>query len=522
MKRFVMLSMVFVLALSIFTGCAKSGDGGKASQEPTTSSQPADSTQPTADKLPQVTLKIMIPGDRPPDMDLIIDEAEKRMKDTINVKLDIVFVPWSDLAQKTQVTLGSGENIDLIFDAPWLHINQMISNGYYEPLDDLLAQYGKTVLEKRPQQMWDANKYGGKIMAVPLGVSYMSGNSYMIRKDIREKLGIEPIKTYDDMIKFAYAVKEKEKGLVPMTAAGSTAQQQYSLVNFRSLNDYQTHIRATHALGNSLTLYYKDNDGKVYNLFEDKDQVLTWLNDARKYYTDGLIYKDILSAKDFHQLFKSGKAAITPNGSFGLGDDFINSLKQNAPGAEVEMVTFFDSTKGANYANFKQWNFLAVPKVSKNKERAVMFMNWANEKDNYDLLSYGIKGKHWEEVGQDKMKLLDTTNYWGFGYVWVWNPVDERSEADGDPTTHALDMILRDADSFTTDILTGFEFDTSAIQNDISQYNTIEAKYYPAMFNGVVDPATTMKKFEGEAGPALKKIQNELQKQIDAFLAMKK
>ncbi|WP_409345760.1 ABC transporter substrate-binding protein [Paenibacillus sp. MBLB4367] len=511
MKRFVSLSIASVLALSALAGCSKTDENGKGKEQ-----------APYSNQLPQVTLKIMIPGDRPPDMDLIVAEAEKRMKDTVNAKLDIVFVPWSDLAQKTQVTLASGENMDLIFDAPWLHINQMISNGYYEPLDDLLSKYGKTVLDKRPKQMWDANKYDGKIMAIPLGVSYMSGNSYFIRKDLREKLGIAPIKTYEDMIKFAYAVKEKEKGIVPMTAAGSTGQQHYSLVAHRSLNDYKTHVRPTHALGSSLMLYYKNNDGKVFNLFEDKEPVWTWLTEARKQYEDGLIYKDILSAKDFQQLFKTGKAAVTPNGAFGISKEFVKTLKDNSPGADVETVTFFDKTKGANYANFKQWNFLAVPKVSKNKERALMFLNWANEKDNYDLLSYGIKGKHWEEVGKDKMKMLDTTNYYAFGFVWVWNPVDERADAEGDPAQEELNAVLRDANNFTADILTGFEFDSASVQNDISQYNTVEAKYYPALFNGVLDPNETMKKFEAEAGPALKKIQKELQKQIDAFLAKKK
>ncbi|MFD0620196.1 extracellular solute-binding protein [Paenibacillus sp. GCM10027629] len=520
MKRWISFSLVLLLILSIAVGCSKASDE-KAAPTTTSESETPKGDQTADNKLEPVTLKIMIPGDRPPDMDLVIAEAEKRMKDTINVKLDIVFVPWADLSQKTQVTLASGENIDLIFDAPWLHINQMIADGFYEPLDDLLAQYGKNVLEKRPQQMWDANKYGGKIMAVPLGLSYMEGNGYIVRKDLREKLGLPPIKTYKDLVDFAYKVKEKEPGIASFMAAGTTGQQTYSIVGLRSLNDYDTHVRFTHALGSSLMLYYKNNDGKVYNLFEDREPVLTWMKDARQLYKDGLVYKDILAAKDFFQPFLSGKVAIDTKGSFGTGISFDQQFKSNVPGGDLETVTFFDPTKGANISNFKQWNFLAVPKVSKNKERAVMFMNWANEKENYDLLSYGIQGKHWESVGDKEYKLLDTKGYWQFGYVWVWNPVDERSDANGDKTHEHFDAVLRDADSFTKDILTGFEFDPSAVQNDLSQYNTVEAKYYPALVNGVLDPEETLKKFEAEAGPSLKRVQVELQKQIDAFLAKK-
>ena len=116
MKRLLSIALVLLIALVAIAGCSGKNEGeGKA---PGPSGQTGDSAGGDA-KLEEVTLKIMIPGDRPSDMDLVIAEAEKRMKDTINVKLDVVFVPWSDLAQKTQVTLASGENIDLIFDAPW-------------------------------------------------------------------------------------------------------------------------------------------------------------------------------------------------------------------------------------------------------------------------------------------------------------------------------------------------------------------------------------------------------------------
>jgi len=515
-KRWWNLTLVLLLSLTLIVGCSK------GTSEPSgTDSAKGNENEAVSTKLEPVTLKIMIPGDRPPDMDQVIAEAERRMKDTINVKLDIVFVPWADLSQKTQVTLASGENIDLIFDAPWLHINQMIADGFYEPLDDLLAKYGKNVLEKRPQQMWDANKYNGKIMAVPLGLTYGSGNSYVVRKDLREKLGVPPIKNNKELIDFAYKVKEQVPGIAPFMAAGTSGQQTYSIVGQRSQFDYDTHVRFTHALGSSLMLYYKNNDGKVYNLLEDREPVMSWLKDARQMYKDGLVYKDILTAKDFIQPFLSGKVAIVTKGSFGTGLSFDEQFKGNVPGGDLETVTFFDGTKGANISNFKQWNFLAVPKVSKNKERAVMFMDWANEKENYDLLSYGIQGKHWEPVGDTEYKLLDTKGYSGFGYVWVWNPIDERSDANRDKKFDEFDAVLREADSFTKDILTGFEFDSSAIQNDLSQYNTVEAKYYPAMFNGVLDPEETLKKFDAEAGPSLKRIQEELQKQIDAFLAKK-
>ena len=112
MKRLLSLSIAAVLLLSACSNNAPANNTNNVKTE-----EPAATATPQpVEELSEVTLKIMIPGDRPPDMDLVIAEAEKRMKDTVNAKLDIVFVPWSDLAQKTQVTLASGENMDIIFE----------------------------------------------------------------------------------------------------------------------------------------------------------------------------------------------------------------------------------------------------------------------------------------------------------------------------------------------------------------------------------------------------------------------
>jgi putative aldouronate transport system substrate-binding protein len=458
----------------------------------------------------------MIPGDRPKDFDAVQAEAEKRMAGTLNVKLNVVFVPWADLAQKTQVTLSSGEDVDLIFDAPWLHMSQMIAGGYYEPLDELLSKYGPNIISTRSQEMIDANKFGGKIMAIPLSNAYLSGRTYYVRKDIREQLGFPEIKTYDDLIKFAYLVKEKRPDITPIISQNSGA---ISWANFRKFFDYQSQIKDTQ-LGTDGVLYHKNNDGKVYNMFDEKDPTMWgWFLDARKLYQDKLIYQDVLSVKNSMEVFKSGKAAIINTNDFGVNADVESAVKKI--GGEVEAVTFFSTEKGANITDFKAWNFLAVPAVSKNKERAIMFLNWANEKDNYDLLAYGIQGKNWEPVGDDRYKKLND-GYGFFPFAWIWNPTYDRMLDSLDEKTVALNKFIADADNFTPDILTGFTFDSAPVANEVAQFNTIRDKYIAALGNGVVDPETAFEKYKSEAYALTKKIQVEYQKQIDAFLAAKK
>jgi len=511
------------LLLSTAACSSNSNDAGSsASSSATASSAPSGTTGASSAKLDPVTLKIVVPGDRPADMDAVIKEAERRMADTINVKLDLVFVPWSDLAQKTQVMLASGEDVDLIFDAPWLHMDQMISAGYYEPLEELLDQYGQDAVKVRSQQMFDANKFQGHIYALPLGNTHLAGRTYLVRKDLREKYGLPPIQTYDDLINFAYKVKENEKDIVPLLAYGQSGQKDVSWGAFRAFMEYDPQLLRSDALGQSLVLYYKNNDGKVYNLFDEMEpRVWSWIEDARKLYTDGLIHPDILAIKDVDSVINSGKVAVAVYNEFGVPSSISAALAQNSPGAELEAVTFIKMEKGQNITNFKQANFQAIPKVSKHKERAMMFLNWAADKDNYDLLAYGIEGQNYEKIGDDQYKQIGS-GYSYFPYAWIWNPTTDRLNAgfDGESIKHY--QFNKDASNLTPSILTGFSFDPAPVINEISLYNATEDKYYNSLFDGVTDPDETWAKFKKEAEGNAKKIQVELQKQIDAFLANKK
>ncbi|NQX67172.1 extracellular solute-binding protein [Paenibacillus alba] len=510
-------ALTIVMLTSVLVACTSKN------AEPAATNAPSSTANAVGvKKLDPVTLKIMVPGDRPKDFDAVIQEAEKRMADSINVKLDVVFVPWADLAQKTQVTLSSGENIDLIFDAPWLHLTQQIAAGSYEPLDDLLKQYGPNILKNRPQQMWDANKFDGKIMGIPNGNSFVQGRVYYVRKDLREQLGIAPIKSYDDLIKFAYAVKEKVPNITPLVPAGQDVNKGLSEGAFRHYwADNKENIQPSPALSESLTLFTRNNDGKVYNLFDEMDpMVWSWVQNARKLYQDKIISPDVLAIKDVMEPAKQGKAAIITSNDFGVKDDIQKALKSGNPKAEFEAVTLMNLNKGAVLTNSLQYNFISVPVVSKHKDRAIQFLDWANQKDNYDLLVYGVKDKNWEAVGDDQYTFKGDGYTW-FPYVWIWNPTTDRQDASQNEETKKLNKWTADASNFTIDKLSGFTFNNAPVSNEISQYTSIEAKYYSALFNGVVDPDAYWAKFKAEAAPLAKKIQLEEQKQIDAFLAKK-
>jgi putative aldouronate transport system substrate-binding protein len=246
------------------------------------------------------------------------------------------------------------------------------------------------------------------------------------------------------------------------------------------------------------------------------------ITEARKLYQDGILDPDTLAIKDYNAYVESGKAAVVIANDFGVNVQYEQALEKNVPGASYEAFTLFQRTPGRTVVNFQQWNFQCLATVSKNKERAVQFLDWTNSsQDIYDLIAYGIKGTDWEPVGDTQYNTLPNSGYPWFPYAWVWNPTQDRLSASFTQDDMANYQFCKVADNFTMDVLTGFSFDATPVKNELAMYATIEAKYYPAIMNGVVDPDTYWAKLKDEGAPYVKKIQVELQKQIDAFLASK-
>ncbi|RAP78735.1 ABC transporter substrate-binding protein [Paenibacillus montanisoli] len=507
---------MLLAVLLVFSGvvaCSKdeSGKSEPASDAAASTTNNSATEQAEPEPLEPVTLKILVPGDKPNNLGEVLAEAEKRMADTLNVKLDMTFVGWADYGKKLQVSLAAGEDYDLVFDAPWNIQTAMIQAGYYEPLEALLDKYGPTIKSSRPEQMWEANKLFGKVYGIPLGVYNVSGRGYYIRKDLREKLGIPPIQTWDDFEKFLYAVKENEPKISPIHPGG------LDLVSFQLLADQDTHIKN---FWGGYTLYYKNNDGKAYNMFEERDPkfweaILT----VRKWFTDKIIDQDVLASGSGVEAFKAGKAASASANGFDLPKAVVDALKSVDPAAEAEFVTFFDKNKKM-VSDFKQWNFMHVPVSSKNKERAIMFLNWANEKENYDLLAYGIEGKHWEAVGTDAYKELDELYPW-FPYAWIWNPESNRENAAQSEEIRGWNLWSKDPNNFIEDKLTGFTFDDTKVKAESEQVAALFSAISGPLFYGTVDPEKTWEEYKEKAAPFTKKVQEEAQRQIDEFLQNK-
>jgi multiple sugar transport system substrate-binding protein len=86
----------------------------------------------------------------------------------------------------------------------------LLNDGLIRPLDDLVAKYGQDLA---PNQLI---KIDGKVMAI----AFMGNAQHlMYRKDILEKAGVEPPKTYEEVLAAAKAIKDKGLMQYPLAAS---------------------------------------------------------------------------------------------------------------------------------------------------------------------------------------------------------------------------------------------------------------------------------------------------------------
>lgn len=504
--RTIAVLVILVMTITLFAACGKSS----------TSSEKDGETEGNMASLGEYTIQAFFPGDTPNDFDLVLAEAERQVKDSLNVKLKFQFIPWSDYADKVKVKIAAGDDFDLHLNAPWMHMNQMISSKSIQAWDPYLEKYGQAVLKTFPEEMIDANKFDGKVMGIPLGNVLAGPWNLPIRKDLREKYGMEKPNTLETFGEYLRKVKENEKNMIPLTWNAS----QY-VIGEKTMLNYMNFGQNNSAV----YIHFNEEGGvePIRPIYED-EKYLKWVNYAHKWYKDKLIDTDVLAQKDEKGAFMSGRAA---SANVDLSDE--TKLQDNVPGGEIEYVYFTGEEGQSKFVtDFKMWNFLCLNSKSKDPERVTKFYNWVFENQaHYDLFQYGIEGKHWVNKGDHTYDLPEDVNsnqnYNFPGYVFLWNPNFDRIYAKGSKEYVKVMAFQKDASNFVRSDLTGFSPNYENIKNEMAKVGAIWAETVLVLGSGLVDPEKELPNIKEKLQAAgYDKIVEEARKQVADFLASNK
>lgn len=515
-------------------GTSSAGDSGNASGAPA-----------------ETTLKIYMFG-QAEGFDKVVEKFEEETKDTLNIKLDII---WSDSQthrEKIPLMMANQEEADLVFDAYWMNLSTMHNQGAYASLNEyfnnpeypgLQAAFDEDYLA----QVTDAD---GNIFAIPFTQAAEDIPIIAYRKDLADKYGIT-IDSNESLEAYLQAVQaDIDAGTLQMVApfgVGGTRGfywLDHDIYEKRESNVFSIDSSA-YGIGMEMEAAVSE-DGKTvlgvatlgdpdeayaafpapYNTNTRTDRAVNKLTKWAQYSQPDAQTEDDPKTN----LFYAGKVAAIEGNISGY-TDYANAVE--ALGGELGVYVYTEGMRNGEpfvSAPLTAWNFLCVPQQSTKKDQAMQFINWLFEDAaNHDLFELGIEGEDWEAVGGDEYRKIEGSNYSFPGYEMTWNPNFIRTNADLPEDAKAITKYGNDPDTYITSPIAGFTFDNTAtpeLQTAYAAVSAIQTEYQPQIMLGLTkDPAAAQalveEYYQKAEAAGLETIRQAVHDQLQAFLDSK-
>ncbi len=121
------------------------------------------------------------------------------------IKIEAEGLAWGDLEGKIMASLAAGAPPELSHGQP-ITCTALQSKGLLLPLDEVVKAIGEA-------NIWDQVKRVCNVGGKQFGLVHAAGTSLLIyRKDLADKAGLKPPKTWNDLLANAKALTQSTKG----------------------------------------------------------------------------------------------------------------------------------------------------------------------------------------------------------------------------------------------------------------------------------------------------------------------
>ena len=544
-KRLLAIVMSLCLTAAALAGCGGSGGGSQenAAAETTAESaagtEAAESTAASLDSLPAAvgegiitatpemysnidlsepyTVNMYLIGDTPNDWDRILELTNEYLE-PFNTSLNVTIMSWSDYQTMYSLVLAGGEQVDLIFTAPWCYMYTEAAKGsFYELTDEFIANNMPLTNKYQAAESWDETTISGKTIAVPSNVASPMGKIVAIRQDLADKYGISELTTWEDYMNFCQTIAEQEtpeSGIYAMPASGN---------NSELWDVYRQQYDTFAAVSSGNVVMYYQYDGEIpakedIKLVCELDYFRDFAHDMKTLADAGAWSRSALTntVTDDDAFGNLQGASIAWNTS-------VFTYMEQAEKTEGVQCTAYDITQdhlvGAEaYSN----NDMAITAGSQNPERAAMVLDLMKF-DTYlnKLLLLGIEGEHYSINEQNEYtELENSTNYAAFSTSVSW------AIKNGDLTEGGVperEKAITDAweERVVMNPTITFVFDDTNVKSYMSAVDSVLADYIPMLQLGLVDDvdATIDECVQKCYDAGLQNIYDEFNTQYDAWVA---
>jgi putative aldouronate transport system substrate-binding protein len=467
-------------------------------------------------------LVFYFPGTAPRDLQVVIDEINRRAEGSVGAQVEFRFVPWSDYPTKINTLIASGDNYDAHFDGDWLNFYPLSSKGALLPLDDLLPKNAPTLWKGISKEKWDATRVNGKILAVPWKWDKTERMLMVIREDLRKKYGVAaPTGTLESAEPFLEAIKKNNPEMTPLGLDTGVLFAQSPPALFYAAGYFPL-------LWGQGILYKVDETKPTLVAEESTDWYKSAVQLARQWQLKGYISSEVLAQKETEaDQITQGLAGAGITNTQGAVT-FNQQVKDSHPDWQFVGYPLYPD-KPAHLTKPTD-NIIVFNSKAAHPDLALKFLDWAHQsQQNYDLVIYGIEGKDYV-MGTDGIVRLPSgvssadSPYMGWNGEWGlwWFEFARRQE--GDPV--GWKAALPPKSEFPLDKLGplgGFVPDLEPVKTEMAQRVALQNDIGNQLKVGLVDPDVALADYvQKQEAAGTSKILATLQGQLEAWLSQQK
>ncbi len=506
MKKLISIMLLATLATGIFSGCSKQ-----------------ETTQ--TDTGEEVVLKWVMPGPgKQSDADLVWAEFNKQLKTyegMENITVDFEVIEAGDYVQKFMMAQTGGDKMDII-QTYTLDFVKEVRNETFAPLDEYLDDELKETKAELPEFVFEYGRVDDHIYSVTNYQMCPGMWALNINKEIADKyIDINELRAAAAKQEFAPEIFDIIEKLLEGAKANGDMGQGFS--------PYYATMLVSRTFDTVISNFAIDMYAEKPEIEEiHKTEEYKYLYDKmRDWYLKGYIRTDILSNdKVAADNGKAGGNIVYIENNY-LGDDIVTHKSSKLDHYIVYLPAnpLIPCTNAAGS--------LGISANSEHKEEAakvINLMNCERGKDLYNLLVWGLEGKHYNKTGEDTIETIGYKTQAGsaepYG-LWKWiigntkNSWTTQTEAEG-----YKDFVFNkfnEGENTVQSKVLGIKVDMSKYQSGYSQISSVVKEYNnPLMYGAVENHEQVYNEFMQKLDACgCEEIKAEIQRQIDEFLASK-
>ena len=431
-------------------------------------------------------------GAEPKDYALVSEEIRKYTLEKLNVNLQIKYSDWGEYGEKLSDMVKTGEPYDILFTSGIGNYQDLLNNGYFMDLTELLPNVTPDLYNFIPEDLWQGVTINNKILGIPAYKDSSQSQYWIWDKQLVQEFGIDyqNIETLQDLEPVLKQIKDANPNEYPLV-----------LNSTDGINGFMTTICNYDEIlvEPTIGINFNDPSAKVVGLWEQPD-VLENLRILHSWYNKGYINPDAATL-----------IQIPDDRKLSSAQSFEGGWKDTEVGHKYFGPVYSTRTI--------QGSFLSLSAGCTSPEEALKVIELVNT-DKYfrNLLAFGIEGTHYEKTGENTIKKLNDKyevpaySQGTFFNMYVQEP---------NPANQWDELKQVQASAVSSPIL-GFVFNNTKVQSYILACEKIEEKYRASLMTGTANPDEVLPKMIAELNAAgYQNIIAEAQNQVDKFLYKK-